>query len=102
MNKLFDIYYDGNRPKITTLSILKEDIAEGASIPTYVVKDEYGRTSRISKDMYATSIEAAIIKELEDIRKTLLDIDNREHELHQEREALRLKRDALNRLTKVN
>jgi hypothetical protein len=85
------------------LDLLQKPIAAGqlpggASVPTFLVKYSDGSQARISKDMYHRSQRETVEQAQWDITDTLHDLDAQEDVLREQREALRLKRDALRRL----
>jgi len=57
--KAGDKLYDCFNGKLTVVTFIKEEIAEGASVPTYILKDKDGRKFSCAREMYVSSeIEA--------------------------------------------
>lgn len=57
--KAGDKMYDCFNGSLTVVTFIKEEIAEGASVPTYVLKDKDGRKFSCAREMYVkTEIEA--------------------------------------------
>ncbi len=64
----FYTYFNG---ELETVFFIKENIADGASVPTYVFRDANNRTLRCAVDMYVPTKRIAMKRYLEECKSAL-------------------------------